>query len=70
MSFLKIPNPELPYFEETDMTNWWSKHLNNLTENVLKQPDGFILTYNSPKLENASYCELEQLPFAPNGNTK
>ena len=63
----------VPDFEDSSssMADWWSKQLYNLTENVLNccQPDGFILTYNSPKLENASKCELDQLPFAPSGAT-
>ena len=60
----------LPDFENSssNMTDWWAKQLTQLTDNVLKyRPDSFILTQNSPKLENVSNCELDQFPFLPTG---
>lgn len=58
----------LPDFERATMKDWWGQQLQELEENVLKQtrPDGYILTHNSPKLENASNCDFTgELAFAP-----
>lgn len=58
----------IPDFEKAEMKDWWGQQLKDLEENVLKQtvPDGYILTHNSPKLENASNCDFTgELAFAP-----